>query len=552
VTELPMRSNDGLAPTIAGDVDLSLVGRALLRSWPILLLLGLLAGAATYFWSKSQPKIYRATTIILTANTQNSPGIINQTLVTAAPLPDGAAQEALRSSAVLSDIISGLKRQPDLTASERVQLTNTLSNELKQNQPKSLNIIPQIDPYGNGLYTLEAEAGTADGARILVDTSATSLIRWDANRALEGVQKSYETIKAQIADVDQQLREGAASGVERDTLLTTRSTLNKSLAQVSIMLKAASGTLTRVSPALRPFTPIAPRPFRNAVLAAVLSALLLGIVVTIRTLSDRTVKSEDDLLEFQSPTLATVPRLRRRDLLLHGIVHQAQAAGLYESVGFLRVNLLSMFPNKEHLRLTISSTRPGEGKSSVTASLADAFASSGKRVLVIDGDLRRGTQEQVWDKHNALHEWKQLRGIAGGRNLQQAIQDIENVQVLRVEPNVDLLPSGPGLHDSLQILTRADVESILNKLSGGYDVVLIDSPPLLAVADGLVLAKYTDGIVLVVEARTTTMQAVRVALRRADRSSLRLLGFVLNKADIRRDSAYNYTYDYKASSSSSS
>nr|WP_281378318.1 CpsD/CapB family tyrosine-protein kinase [Deinococcus budaensis] len=227
---------------------------------------------------------------------------------------------------------------------------------------------------------------------------------------------------------------------------------------------------------------------------------------------------------------------------MRGIVDQGKSAGLYEAVGFLRVNILSMFQQQDRLRLTVSSTAPGEGKSSITATLADAFATAGKRVLIIDGDLRRGTQQQVWEKYSASHDWKPLVGMGGSRNLQDALKNPDNVQVLRVEPNVDLLPAGPGLHESLVLLTQLDLGAILDRWSQAYDIVLIDSPPLLAIADGLVLARHTDGIVLVTEARTTSLQAIRAALRRVERSGLHVIGFVLNKVDVQKDTTYSYSY----------
>lgn len=526
----------------SGDLDLALAGRALLRNWPWLLLLSVAIGLAAYFWARSQPPVYRAEAVVLASNGQANSGVVNQTLVTAPPLPDGAAEQALHSSAVITAIAEDLQDVQQLTAPERASLISALETELQHNKITSLQIIPQIDPYGNGLYTLQADARTATAARILADTAATNLIRWDASRALEGIEKSAATLRAQIAEIERRLQTAGSTGVERQTLLSTRASLQENLARVSILLQAASGTLTRVSPAAQPFAPIAPQPLSAALLGGLLALLLGSALTAARALTDKTVKAEDDLLDFNIPTLGIIPRLRRRDVILRGIVDQGKSAGLYEAVGFLRVNILSMFQQQDRLRLTVSSTAPGEGKSSITATLADAFATAGKKVLIIDGDLRRGTQQQVWEKYSASHDWKPLVGTGGSRNLQDALKNPDHVQVLRVEPNVDLLPAGPGLHESLVLLTQLNLEAILDRWSEAYDIVLIDSPPLLAIADGLVLARYTDGIVLVTEARTTSLQAIRAALRRVERGGLHVLGFVLNKVDVQKDTSYSYSY----------
>ena len=217
------------------------------------------------------------------------------------------------------------------------------------------------------------------------------------------------------------------------------------------------GALSLLSAAVEPLTPVAPKPLRNAVLAGIL-ALLLGVgIVALRTVLDRTIRSEEDLLALNVPTLAVIPRLRKRDIVFSGIVRAARQAGLYEAVGFLRVNLLTLFQDQPHPVLMVSSTAPGEGKSSMTATLADGFASSGQRVLIIDADLRRGTQAEVWQKFSQEGQWHQLVGQGGVRTSQEAFLDPVNVQVLRTEENVDILPAGHSVQDSLGLLNKAEI-----------------------------------------------------------------------------------------------
>lgn len=532
---------DDAKPT--SDVDFTLVTKALLRFLPFLLLLGTLAGVSTYLYSRSKPPVYRASAVVLATNGQGSNvGIVTQTLVTAPPLPDGAAEQALKSSVVTSQILLELARTVNLVTADRAVLVAKLQQQVKRNQITSLQLIPQTDPYGNGLYTIQADASSANAARILADTAAKKLIAWDAGRASEGIAQSAEVLRSQIADINERLGNTVTGSVERQTLIATRASLEQNLARVTVLISAATGTLRLVSPASLPYAPIAPRPTREGALAAFLTLLAGAALVSVRTLTDKTVKSEDDLLDFGLPTLGTLPRLRKGDILRGGLLSHASESSLYESISFLRVNLLSMF-QQPHLRLTLSSTAPGEGKSSVTAALADAFGTAGKRVLIIDGDLRRSTQTAVWGNKTASPEWRQLIGTGGARNLQQALNDPDNVQVIKVEANVDLLPAGPGIQESLVMLSQLNLDSMLMRWEQAYDIVLIDSPPVLALADGLVLAKHTHGIVLVTEARRTSIHAVRGTLRRAERAGANVLGFVINKVN-KKDSDYNYSYSY--------
>ena len=190
----------------------------------------------------------------------------------------------------------------------------------------------------------------------------------------------------------------------------------------------------------------------------------------------------------------------------------------------------------------ISSTAPGEGKSSLTATLADGFASSGQRVLIVDADLRRGTQAEVWQKFGQDGQWHQLSGMGGVRTSQEAFANPTNVQVLKTEENVDVLPAGPSVQDSLGLLNKADIGAALTLWRQKYDIILIDSAPLLALADGLVVGVHTDGVLMVTEFGKTSAQAVKGAIRRADRAGLKILGFVINKAERQREESYGYEY----------
>lgn len=289
---------------------------------------------------------------------------------------------------------------------------------------------------------------------------------------------------------------------------------------------------------------MAPRPLRNALLTAILVLLLGAGVAALRTVLDRTVRSEDDLLNFGLPTLGTIPRLRKRDIVFSGFVRAARQAGLYEAVGFLRVNILTRLGPHPGQCVMITSTAPGEGKSSMTATLADGLATSGQRVLIIDADLRRGTQQEVWTRYEREHVWTQLMGTGGARTFQDALRNPENIQVMQAEQNVDVLPAGPGIHDSLGLLNRADLGELLRRWGQGYDVILVDSPPLLALADGLVVGKHVDGVLIVAEAGQTSLHSIRQVLRRAGGAQLPILGFVLNKVTLTSQEARTYGYGY--------
>ncbi len=524
------------------EIDLSVLWRGIQRRLGWIVGIAALLALAVFVWSRSQPAVYEASSSIIASNTQGQDGVIGSALVKAPPLPDGAVAQAMQSTLVVGPLVQAVQKEPLFSGPERARLVGNLQKELREQKLKTISLTSRLDPSGNGIYTITAQARTARDAERLANLARMALLDWDTGRALLNVEKAKTGFRAQLLQVDGQIRTATQGSVERQTLITRRAAIQDSLAQVTILETSATGVLSLLSAAVQPLDPVAPKPLRNAVLAGLL-ALLLGVgVVALQTVLDRTIRSEDDLLVLNVATLGVIPRLRKRDIVFSGIVRAARQAGLYEAVGFLRVNLLTAFQHQSHPVLMISSTSPGEGKSSLTATLADGFASSGQRVLIVDADLRRGTQAEVWQKFGQDGQWHQLSGVGGVRTSQEALANPANVQVLKTEDNVDVLPAGPSVQDSLGLLNKADIGAALTLWRQKYDIILIDSAPLLALADGLVVGVHTDGVLMVTEFGKTSAQSVKGAIRRADRAGLKILGFVINKAERQREESYGYEY----------
>ncbi len=524
------------------EIDLSVLWRGIQRRLGWIVGIAALLALAVFVWSRSQPAVYEASSSIIASNTQGQDGVIGSALVKAPPLPDGAVAQAMQSTLVIGPLVQAVQKEPLFSGAERARLVSNLQKELREQKLRTISLTSRLDPSGNGIYTITAQARTAQNAERLANLARAALIDWDTGRALLNVEKAKAGFRAQLLRVDSQIRAATQASVERQTLITRRATIQDSLAQVTILETSATGVLSLLSAAVQPLDPVAPKPLRNAVLAGLLALLLGGGVVALQTVLDRTIRSEDDLLALNVATLGVIPRLRKRDIVFSGIVRAARQAGLYEAVGFLRVNLLTAFQHQPHPVLMISSTAPGEGKSSLTATLADGFASSGQRVLIVDADLRRGTQAEVWQKFGQDGQWHQLSGVGGVRTSQEAFANPANVQVLKTEENVDVLPAGPSVQDSLGLLNKADIGAALTLWRQKYDIILIDSAPLLALADGLVVGVHTDGVLMVTEFGKTSAQAVKGAIRRADRAGLKILGFVINKAERQREESYGYEY----------
>ena len=114
------------------------------------------------------------------------------------------------------------------------------------------------------------------------------------------------------------------------------------------------------------------------------------------------------------------------------------------------------------------------GASTVSALLAADLGASGQRVLLIDADLRRGTQRHLWDRGAAEHAWRQLCGVGGARSLQEALLGPDDVLVIEGESNVHVLPAGLAPDDSLALLGRPDLGELLRRWGRAYDLVLVE------------------------------------------------------------------------------
>jgi capsular exopolysaccharide synthesis family protein len=536
MTKRPLESD---AYTTQGELSTSTFWRSFKSFLPYILGLAVLSAALMYVWQRSKPSVYESFASVV-ATSGNSD--YDKTSNRVPALPEAAVREALRGPDVINEVVSVLSRSRNLPLSVRSEMVNRLQKEFRVRQLDSLQISADLDFTGtSGLYVITSAAPTADGAALLADTAVNALINWDARRGRGNLDQVKRGLLAQIGALEKQIGT-TPDAVERASISANIRTARAELSQVEVAAVGIRGAFSRVAGAVAPVAPSAPKPFRSAIVVFAVILLLGTLLSLFSALNDRTLHVEEDLLSFEVPTLGVLPKLSRREILLKGFVRAARQAGLYEAIGFLRINLLGRLEAKQSACILVSSTTPGEGKSSVSAALADSFASNGQRVLIVDADLRRGTQGEIWQKYDPQAVWKPLAGNGTARNFQQVIQNPDDVAVMVVRENVDLLPSGPGIHDTIALLDSPHMSTLVEQFKLHYDLIIIDSPPLLSLADGLVVGKFTDGIVVVTESSKTSLQNVRRVLRRADSAGIDVLGFVINK--VRRDSENTSYYSY--------
>lgn len=211
-----------------------------------------------------------------------------------------------------------------------------------------------------------------------------------------------------------------------------------------------------------------------------------------------------------------------------------------EAIRILRSNLQVLLEDLERPSVIVTSAQAGEGKTTTCSWLAISFAVAGRRTVLIDLDLRHPDAHRVIHASNEVGVTDVLRGRT---TADESMQYIEVEDGNAAAGGFYFLGTGPQVDNPTELLSSSRLPRLLATLAKQADVILIDSPPVLPVADTLVIGRMVAGAVLVVEARSTPVPAVLQAKGALIRNQTRLLGLVLNKLDS-RDAPHGYGYGY--------
>lgn len=228
------------------------------------------------------------------------------------------------------------------------------------------------------------------------------------------------------------------------------------------------------------------------------------------------------------------------------IVHESPKSPVSEAVRLLRTNLTFLCSRKKNQVLMVTSAAPGDGKSWVTANLAIAYAQTNKKVLLIDCDLRKGRQHKIFGKYNTngfsdyLQNVYQLDGADLEMQADILMKSITTTEV----PNLFLITSGTVPPNPSELLGTSNIDDFLEIVKQNFDIIIFDLPPVSIVADGLVLAKKADYVVLVCAANQTKKDMLVEAKKSIEKVGGKIAGVVMNKmpSDKRKDYVKYYSH----------
>jgi len=205
-----------------------------------------------------------------------------------------------------------------------------------------------------------------------------------------------------------------------------------------------------------------------------------------------------------------------------------------EAYRVLRTNLQFAGVGKANSVFMVTSTEAGEGKTTTLANLGAVLAQAGKQVILVDTDLRRSTLHQVFGMANSIGLTSMLLDESLG---------VHDVVVPTHIPNLRLLTSGPRPPNPAELLEHPRMDEIIALLRADADLVILDTPPVLAVADATIMSSRVDGVVMVVLMGGTRTELCRRAVQALRQVNARLMGAVMNKVTHSRGGYYYYYYD---------
>ena len=417
----------------------------------------------------------------------------------------------------------------DVTKESELYLTQSVALETQKSE------LEQRVAEASAKYTAEHPVMQQMQAQVAAINKRIAALNGTLKRLPE-LQRQYLQLFREI-EVKQQLYTG----------------LLNSYQQLQISKAGEIGNVRIIDTAVEPIKPIAPKKLQILVLALFLGAFLGTLLALLRNMLRSGIKDSSQIEnELDLPVYATVPRStiqesrvqllkKKKNIPILAVKNSDDIA--IESLRSMRTAIHFALSSAKNNIIMISGPAPELGKSFISINLATILAQSQKRVLLIDADLRRGYMHKYFN-------YDTQPGLAEYLNGQQPLESI--VRSTEVE-NLSIMSRGKSPSNPSDLLGTAKFAEMLQDLSSQYDHILIDTPPVLAVTDGIIISQYAGVNLVIARYAKTQMKELELTINRFEQAGVKVNGFILN--DIQREAGgygygYNYAYAYKADKNS--
>jgi len=467
--------------------------------------------------------------------TGDDSSLISSSLVTINNALSEAVQQKLESERLLSQINAGNATSlPSVLSSEAILATKTKIAELRATYQEKLGTLKPGFPEMKRLQAQINELRRQIGQEVRVISNSIK-IKYEQSVQKENDLKT-ELSKLEIEQLNFQEKNIQYTILKRevDSNRTQYDSLIKKLNEVGVGSEIRDKKAAVVDPALRPERPYSPRLFLNLLASLGIFALLAAAVIYIIELLNNTFSTPDQVEnELKLPILGIIPYLEESE------IDQAlgdERSAISEAYRSLRTSIQFTGTDGYVKSLMVTSAEPSEGKSTTVFKLAHDFATLGLSVLVIDGDMRKPKIHRLFGTDNAIGLSNLLTNVVKKG-------DVLDIFKKTSHPNITLLTAGTVPPNPADLLSSQKMGMTISLCSKKYDMVIIDSPPVMGLSDAPIIARNTESALFVVATKGSTRKSIQNAIRRLKAGGANVIGVVMSRFSIDKLD-YNYAYRY--------
>jgi capsular exopolysaccharide synthesis family protein len=475
-------------------------------------------------------------------------------------LLDAENERHLAEAAFRASLLPGAAEANAETADKSIADFKTRLAELKQKRSQLVltdtDESPELKDVNQQIATLEKQLEeTRGGAKKVITINLESNYR----KALDREKALRDAFNKQRAETVAQNQAAINYNILKQEIETNKGLLDGLMQRSKendVSMAGTPNNIHVVDYAAVPKGPIGPQRMQGVFLALVL-ALAFGVALALfLDYLDDTIKNPSDIESgLRLPSLAIIPiagRMTQRFLpitraLQRGgnggapelLINEQGPTAQAEAYKHLRTSILLSTPGRAPKTLLVTSSVPAEGKTTTAVNTATVLAQTGAKVLIIDADMRRPRLHQVF-------------GLPNDGCLSAILSsEIEEADILsRInqyqDSNIYLLSSGAIPPNPAELLGSSQMKRLLEIVSKTFTHIVIDSPPIASFTDGVLIASLVDGVILVVHGGKTSRQVVRRSRQTLNEIGAKIIGVVLNRAEVTSHDYYNYRYKYEA------
>jgi polysaccharide biosynthesis transport protein len=440
-----------------------------------------------------------------------------------------------------------VENSPDMLDSIPEVLANDLVKEIKKMEVNLYNRMSELSKkYGRNhprMVAIESELKDLRKRKATEAKRVVNSLKNEYKLAVareESLKKALEEQKTESLDMNKKAIKYGILQRQAESARNMYELLVRRFKETSLTEEMKTGNIRIIDGAETPRSPIKPKKKMNLLLALVIGlAGGVGMAFFLEYL-DNTIKFPDEIKQIlHIPYLGHIPAHTPAGLNDTGpiddlVVQNLPKSSISESFRGIRTGIILSSPDKAPKVLLVTSAGPAEGKTFTAANLAAVMANSGSKVLLMDCDMRHPRVHKIF-------EIKRNTGISGIISGNCSIKDA--VVKSRVE-NLDILAAGPLPPNPAELLGSKKMAQLIEALKSGYDRIVIDTPPVTAVTDSVVLSAMVDAVALVVRTNETPRQLIINAVEQMKNVNANIIGAVLNGVNAGRDSYYYYQYYY--------